>query len=401
MSQARWKLAVAATTVVVGSAAVAGCGAGSPSGTTSSVTSCLASGVPVALAIGARSNSPTPSISPVTAVLNSAISAKKPVTLVRIDGKPTVVFSKAVQPGPNSQISKQIRNNYVSKLQSILDGTNNPATDIRAQAPQADVLDALATAASTVPPGGDVIVMDSGLQTTPPLDFRAGLLTDDTASIIDFLKHSNELPDLKGRRVYFIGLGWTAAPQPSLSIADRRKVVQIWEQIAAAAGARCVGVNEEANTTSAISGLPPVAVVTPPPPPQPPKACSVISLGDNNHVGFNFNSTTFRDPAGAHATLQQLASLIIRTGESVKLTGSTSSEGSDQYNLALSLRRAKAVRNALVQLGVPASRITTFGDGSHLPGRLNDRGPNGQLLIGPAIKDRKVVAQLTGPKCRA
>jgi len=62
-------------------------------------------------------------------------------------------------------------------------------------------------------------------------------------------------------------------------------------------------------------------------------------------------------------------------------------------------RRADAVKAVLVQLGVAAGRIATVGDGSHLPGRVNDRGPHGQLLVGPAILDRKVVAKLTGPKC--
>ena len=91
---------------------------------------------------------------------------------------------------------------------------------------------------------------------------------------------------------------------------------------------------------------------------------------------------------------------MLNTGESLTLTGSTSSEGNAAHNQDLSLRRADAVQAVLVQLGVPASRITTFGDGSHLPGRLNDIGQNGQLLIGPAIKNRKVVAKLTGHGCR-
>ena len=89
------------------------------------------------------------------------------------------------------------------------------------------------------------------------------------------------------------------------------------------------------------------------------------------------------------------------TGESVTLTGATSSEGSNQFNQQLSLQRASAVKTVLVQLGVPSGRITTIGDGSHLPGRLNDRGPNGQLLIGPAIQNRKVVAKLSGANCSA
>jgi outer membrane protein OmpA-like peptidoglycan-associated protein len=168
-----------------------------------------------------------------------------------------------------------------------------------------------------------------------------------------------------------------------------------------AAGASCTWFDQSANTQDAVPNRPPVTPVTPPPPPQPPAPCAVIDLGDANNVGFDFDSTTFRDPSGARATLQKLATVMLRTGESVTLTGATSSEGSNQYNLSLSLRRAQAVKKMLVRLQVPGSRITTFGDGSHLPGRLNDRGPKGQLLIGPAIQNRKVVARLTGGGCRS
>jgi OmpA-OmpF porin, OOP family len=384
-------------------AILAGCGGGGVTSSAAEQPSCLALRKPVALAVGARSNSPMPVLSAaVTTVVNSAINAEQPVTVVRLDGNPHVVFSQAFNPqGANSESRKTDYNQYVANLNQILQGTQQPATDIQAQTPQADVLGALGIAASEVPPGGNVILMDSGLQTTAPLDFSSGLLNDDPGTVADYLKHAGELPDLKGRRIYFVSLGWTASPQPELGVPNRDKVEQIWASIARDAHASCVGFDNSADTQTAVPGRPPVTVVTPPPPPQPPVACAVIDLGDANHVGFDFDSTTFRDRAGARATLQKLASVMLRTGESVTLTGSTSSEGGNGYNLWLSRRRAEAVKAMLVQLHVPASRITTFGDGSHLPGRLNDRGPHGQLLIGPAIQDRKVVAKLTGAGCHA
>ena len=50
--------------------------------------------------------------------------------------------------------------------------------------------------------------MDSGLQTTSPLNFTTGLLADDPQTITSFLKNANELPNLTGRHVEFTGLGW-------------------------------------------------------------------------------------------------------------------------------------------------------------------------------------------------
>ena len=404
------RAAAVGAVIALAGPALAGCGgsgSGGASGTTGNTTtafpSCLAPGEPVALAIGARANSPMPDLSSaVVAAVNSAIHAQQSVTLVRLDGNPRVVYSQAFNPqGANSASRKADLNTYVSNLDRILQGTPQAATDVRAQTPQADVLGALTIAASEVPHGGNVIVMDSGLQTTAPLDFRTGLLNGAPQTIADYLKRAGELPDLAGRHVYFVSPGWTASPQPALDVRNRTKVVQIWRAVTRAAGARCTWFDQSANTQDAVPNRPPVTPVTPPPPPQPPAPCAVIDLGDANNVGFDFASTTFRDPSGARATLQKLATVMLRTGESATLTGATSSEGSNKYNHSLSLRRAQAVKRMLVRLHVPSSRITTFGDGSHLPGRLNDRGPNGQLLIGPAIQNRKVVAKLTGGGCRS
>jgi OOP family OmpA-OmpF porin len=394
------RMTAAGTAVLLAGAGLAGCGSGGSS-TASVFPTCLTPKEPVALAIGARSNSPEPSLSAnVTATMNSALGAHQAITIVRLDGSPQVVFSQAFNPqGANSQMAKADMNTYVSNLNQILAGTQQTATDVRAQAPQADVLDALAVAASEVPRGGNVIVMDSGLQTTAPLNFTTGLLNDDPQTIVDYLKSAGELPDLRGRHVYFSGLGWTASPQPTLDVNNRNKVVAIWARLAMAAGASCVNAAPNADTEEAVPGRPPVAIVTPPPSAPPPGACSTTDLGDANNVGFDFDSTTYRDPGGAHATLQKLANVMLRTGESLTLTGATSSEGTGQYNLQLSLERATAVKSTLVGMGIDGSRITTHGDGSQLPGRLNDRGPNGQLLIGPAIQNRKVVAKLTGAGC--
>lgn len=405
--------AVAGAVVLLACAAISACGAhsgasggggGAPAAAgPTAFPSCLVRGEPVALALGARSNSPMPVLSSaVYSVMNSAIDAHQLVTLVRLDGSPKIVYSRAFLPqGQNTQTRNSEHDAYVTVLNQVLAGTAKASTDIRAQVPQADVLYALTEAASEVPPGGDVIVVDSGLQTAPPLDFSTGLLSQDPRIIVGFLKGANELPDLTGRHVYFVGLGWIAAPQPRLDAGYQAKVADIWGQLASAAGASQVCFDSHASTANSVPNLPPVTIVTPPPVPRVPVACSTIDLGDANNVGFDFDSTTFRDPAGARATLQKLATIMLRTSESVTLTGATSSEGSDQHNQDLSQQRADAVKAVLEELGVPASRITAQGAGSHLPGRMNDRGPNGELLIGPAIANRKVVAKLTGSSCPA
>lgn len=61
------------------------------------------------------------------------------------------------------------------------------------------------------------------------------------------------------------------------------------------------------------------------------------------------------------------ASLIAHPEVKVEVAGHTDSDGSDAYNLKLSDRRAKSVRDYLITKGVPAARLTANGYGESRP----------------------------------
>jgi hypothetical protein len=68
----------------------------------------------------------------------------------------------------------------------------------------------------------------------------------------------------------------------------------------------------------------------------------------------------------ALATIQQAADAYKRGGNPrITAIGHTDTSGPDGYNMALSLRRANAVKNALVQDGVPATQVEVIGRGEH------------------------------------
>jgi peptidoglycan-associated lipoprotein len=52
---------------------------------------------------------------------------------------------------------------------------------------------------------------------------------------------------------------------------------------------------------------------------------------------------------------------------SVTIEGHTDERGTREYNLALGERRAQAVKNVLVALGVPAARVSTISYGKERP----------------------------------
>jgi OmpA-OmpF porin, OOP family len=386
-----FRLSRTAVTGVLMAAVLTGCGSGTSSPSSPLVGTCLTDkAAPLALAIGARSNVPNTNLPTlVTPLLEATASAGQQISLIRIDGRPKIFtpppFSTTAQnPAARQQDVTNYLNSYVGP---VLGGP------IHAQVAQADVLTALDLAATATGPDGNIIIVDSGLQTVAPLDYRQpGLLMAPPSDVVTFLRNDHLLPNLTGRHVLLSGFGYAASPQPTLNEAQRDNVVNQWVAIVEAGGG-CVTVDRLPNTAAEIAGLPRVGIVTPPTTP-PFSNCGTIRLEDAGTVGFVVGKDTFRNPSAAEATLRQLADTLKQGTEHVTLIGSTSSEGGDALNNPLSLKRAQAVAAVL---GLPPSRITTVGDGSHWAGRVNDIGPGGVLLPGPAEQDREVIVQL--PQC--
>lgn len=77
----------------------------------------------------------------------------------------------------------------------------------------------------------------------------------------------------------------------------------------------------------------------------------------------------------ALGTIKQAAQAYQQKGNArITATGHTDTSGSEQYNMALSLRRANAVKDALVREGVPATAISVIGRGEQ--GLLVQTGDN-------------------------
>jgi OOP family OmpA-OmpF porin len=97
----------------------------------------------------------------------------------------------------------------------------------------------------------------------------------------------------------------------------------------------------------------------PPPPPATAAAPSFM-------VFFDWDRSDLSPQA--RQTLQQVTQAYQQRGSArVIATGHADKSGPDDYNMALSLRRANAVKGALVQNGVPATAISVVGKGESQP----------------------------------
>ena len=95
-------------------------------------------------------------------------------------------------------------------------------------------------------------------------------------------------------------------------------------------------------------------------PPPPPPAASVAP--PSFMVFFDWDRANLSDQA--INTIRQAAAAFKSKGNArITATGHTDTSGPESYNMALSLRRANAVKDALVREGVPAQAISVVGRG--------------------------------------
>lgn len=89
----------------------------------------------------------------------------------------------------------------------------------------------------------------------------------------------------------------------------------------------------------------------------------LVTLGD---VLFEFNRADVKP--GAQASLRKLADFLLKNpSRRILIEGHTDSVGSATANTSLSRRRADAVDNALVAMGMAAQRASTVGYGEDYP----------------------------------
>jgi outer membrane protein OmpA-like peptidoglycan-associated protein len=129
------------------------------------------------------------------------------------------------------------------------------------------------------------------------------------------------------------------------------------------------GANWTNNNFSVMLGLQLKFGETAAPPPPPPPMVAPPSF----MVFFDWDRSNLS--AQALTTIKQAAAAYKTKGNArITATGHTDTSGPEAYNMALSLRRANTVKDALVREGVPATAIAVIGRGE--AGLLVQTGDN-------------------------
>lgn len=343
---------------------------------------------------GSTANAPAVTIpASATSQLEAAGKTNGSVTVVVPSGTPQVMGTTPL--GSSAQDAIVCHNDQRTKLTQI----TSYLAGLRATAPQVDFLGAIDQAARDL--GSDpmgVIVVGSGLQTTDPLNFAGtGLLYADPAQVVADLTSRNLLPaDLTGITVYWAGMGDVAGAQQPLTVPARSNLEAIWSAVVKAAGGTLSLLPEPAAGTAA-AGLPAVTPVTIEPVATKTDWSHPVVIR-NSDLLFSKDTAAFSDSAAAQKVLATLVPAIEQNGKAVTITGTASKDQAtdNTADTALSLRRAEAVKTALVGLGVSASLLQTAGVGFQWCGWKSETDASGKYSDALAEQNRSVILTSAG-----
>jgi outer membrane protein OmpA-like peptidoglycan-associated protein len=264
---------------------------------------------------------------------------------------------------------------------------------LTASHPAANGLDLLGTyrrALRATPDGGTVVLVSSGVQTVDPLDVRTLGWDFDPGAVARELKGRGLVPDAHGRHVEFVGLGIAYGTQPELPLPAARRITELWRAVCAASEAASCTVRDDDVPRLPSASDRPVPVV---PVGATPTSCAGTFVVP---ASVTFAADDARLKAGADRYLRPIADSLRRcpADRVVRITGHTARVGAVESGFDLSARRARAVRDRLVRLGVaPGLLGPAEGVGSDHP--LVDNMPGGVFDEQLARQNRRVEITVT------
>ena len=278
--------------------------------------------------------------------------------LVVADGKPFAVGPQRFDHVMNNDI-QQARADKTARYQ-LVEAVQGAA----AITPETDLISAISLASRMLSSGTAsnkvLIIQHSGVNTGASLPMQElDLLNTEPAQLLDQLDVAAMVPQLNGVPVEFYGLGDVAGSQRTLSAQQVQWLQSFWQAFFDRTGA---AVTFHADIVSGEALTENGHKVTPLAPAGAPTFVKVST----EQVAFQPDSTTFLDEAAARTAQNGLAEQLKGTSAHYIVAGSTArvDNASREGAQALSLARARAVRDVLVVAGVPADQITCLGLGN-------------------------------------
>ena len=234
-----------------------------------------------------------------------------------------------------------------------------------ASTPETDLISALSLAARLAASGTaedkQIVIRHSGVNTADSLPMQElDLVSSDITDLIDQLDAEALIPDLQGVKIHFFGLGDVAGSQQALSKKQVKWLQSFWQSFFERSGAE-VTFHADIVSGNALTNGHSVTPVT------PAEGVNFVKFSSKK-VEFKPDSDDFLDEETARSAIAEVAAQMKEGSAHYIIAGSTAKVDNPTQDgpARLSLLRAQAVRQVLVDAGVDAERLTCVGLGNEV-----------------------------------
>lgn len=229
-----------------------------------------------------------------------------------------------------------------------------------ASTPETDLISALSLSARLAASGTaedkQIVIRHSGVNTADSLPMQElDLVSSDITDLIDQLDAEALIPDLQGVKIHFFGLGDVAGSQQALSKKQVKWLQSFWQSFFERSGAE-VTFHADIVSGNALTNGHSVTPVT------PAEGVNFVKFSSKK-VEFKPDSDDFLDEETARSAIAEVAAQMKEGSAHYIIAGSTAKVDNPTQDgpARLSLLRAQAVRQVLVDAGVDAERLTCVG----------------------------------------
>lgn len=346
---------------------LSGCAAQGPSSPGATASPGARDADAVIVLVGVTANQPRAELPvQVQPVIERAIRARAPLTVIKVDGSPTVTFHSAGYP-INTRNSTAEQDDVNAEQSALLAAVGRA----KATTNGSDLSAAFAIAGDQARADGSahpaVIVVDSGLSDSGYPDLTTtGMTAADPERVAAFAAKHDEVPELPaGTTAYLTGLGYGAGPQQALTPRQREHVTGIWRALLSKAG-----VTTKVIPTPRTGAAPRTRFTAGVVEPAALPSFTVEQHGDAVEATLGtdvlFQPDQWDLLPSATPALGQLVTLVDSSTGTVVVQGFTDIGRTAVPGglKALSQHRADVVRSWLIKHGTAPTRIVARGEGS-------------------------------------
>lgn len=357
--------------------------------------------------VGRHANAQPPAInnSTIESSVQSAIDNNTLLSVIELDGNPTVEKDNRFTFNLKKNVSSTIKKKYVSKMTNkVIECFDN----LTPRVAEVDILKAIEIAANELNSSDantdyakHIVVYSTGVQTTGLIDMtKFNILSskETVDEVVEQLSAKQALPNLEGITIDWYNLNQVSGEQKELTAEMKANNEYLWETLISKSGGKVDFKSDNAtadNTTNYEVGVSVVPVTEDSLNIEEyNKDSSVVFTTDE--IAFKSDSVEFVDEEQASQAVMKIVNYMLYNKDyNLLLAASTATVPPQNKCESFSKKRAEAVKSLIISRSdnqIDSSRITTIGMGYENPYHVSDTSKNGNLIEEKAKQNRAVYA---------